>query len=115
MNQSWALALLVACFGSACASPTLYYWGQYEEVLYRSYLKPGEWPPLAQIQILEKDEQKASAQGRALPPGFYAHLGFLYFETGQFDQARRSFEREKQRFPGSAPLMDRFLRKLKSS
>jgi hypothetical protein len=48
-------------------------------------------------------------------PGFHAHLGYLYFQTGKLDQARQEFETEKAEFPESAVFMDRLLSNLKKS
>jgi hypothetical protein len=98
-------ALLLA----GCATPTLYYWGQYEDMLYASYAAPGELPPERQLELMEEDRQKAGAVNKPLPPGFYAHLGYVYFQMGKTDEARQAFEIEKERFPESAVLMDRLL------
>ena len=47
-----------------------------------------------------------------MPPGWHAHLGYLYFELGKSDQARQEFETEKANFPESAVFMDRLLANL---
>ena len=105
-----ALALL-----SGCASPTLYSWGHYEAVVYATYAKPGAVPPERQIELLEQDYQKARSENKAVPPGFHAHLGYLYYQIGKLDEARRSFETEKAAFPESAVFMDRLLSNLRKN
>lgn len=99
---------------SACASPTpsLYQWGSYEQQVYALYNDPGKVPLEQQIAKLEEDYQKARATSKAMPPGFHAHMGFLYFRVGKLDQARQSFATEKSLFPESAVYMDRILAKL---
>jgi hypothetical protein len=69
-------------------------------------------PPERQIELLERDYQQARAANRPVPPGFHAHLGYLYYSIGRADQARQEFETEKANFPESAVLMDRLLARL---
>ena len=42
-----------------------------------------------------------------------AHMGYLYFQTGQTDLAAKAFEDEKTRFPESTAYMDFALGKLR--
>ncbi len=97
---------------SGCASPSLYYWGSYENQIYKMYNEPGEMPPERQVELMEADIERARSKDKPLPPGFEAHLGFLYFQLGKFDLAKQSFEAEKAAFPESSVLMDRFIKKL---
>ncbi len=96
---------------SACASKPLYYWGNYESVLYRSMTDAGRESPSRQIERLREDVAVAAKRGLALPPGFRAHLGYLYSEVGNGELARAEFLAEKQSFPEASALMDRFLAK----
>jgi hypothetical protein len=107
---------LLAALGllTGCAAPkTLYSWGHYEELIYASYAAPGKVSPEMQVARLEEDYQKARAANQHVPPGFHAHLGYLYFQLGKNDQARQEFEAEKANFPESAVLMNRLLANLK--
>jgi hypothetical protein len=103
-----ALALAAGC----AASPSLYYWGHYEDLVYASYAEPGKVDPAQQIRIMEADAESARAQNRSVPPGFHAHLGVLYFDLGKPERARQEFLAEKGLFPESAVLMDRLLARL---
>lgn len=94
------------------SSKSLYYWGHYEQNVYDMYVVPDQATAEVQVEEMEADIEQARAAGRPLPPGFQAHLGFLYFQLGNFDMARRSFESEKVTFPESTVLMDRFIDKL---
>lgn len=113
MSLSKSVGLLMCVVGvsllAGCRSPDIYYWGNYENVIYGMYAHPDKVPPDAQIQILEADEHKAVSANKPLPPGFHAHLGYAYFETGKLDLARHEFEMEKQAFPESAVFVDRIL------
>lgn len=104
------IALLLA--GCVQAPKTLYHWNGYQGQLYE-YFKSGEGTdPQAQLTALQSQEQKAQTEGAALPPGFRAHVGLLYLQLGNLDQARIRFEEEKNVFPESTPYMDFLLRKM---
>jgi hypothetical protein len=111
-----AFALFIPFLLSSCAPrQTLYSWGHYENTLYTSYAKPGAFPPETQIEQLEKDYQVARSKQKPVPPGWHAHLGYLYYQTGKLDQAKQEFETEKATFPESAILMDRLLARIHKS
>lgn len=103
------LALALTLWG--CNS-TQYHWGNYETVVYLSYYAPDKATAEKQIEILEEDIQKARSADKPLPPGFLAHLGMLYAQTGRNTDALNAFEAEKRAFPESAKLMDQFIQKL---
>ena len=107
----WLIALVALLAG--CAKPTLYSWGQYEELIYVTYTAPGKAAPEMQIEKLEQDYQKARAANKRVPPGWHAYLGYLYFQIGKVDAAQREFETEKAEFPESAVFVDRLLTNLK--
>jgi hypothetical protein len=107
----WLPVLIVLLIG--CATPTLYSWGHYEELIYISYAAPGKVPPQMQVEKLEEDYQKARAENKRMPPGFHAHLGYLYFQLGKLDQAQQELETERADFPESAVFIDRLLANLK--
>lgn len=112
MSRAVRLVALIALL-TGCAKPTLYYWGQYEELIYVTYTAPGKAATEMQIEKLEQDYQKARAANKRVPPGFHAYLGYLYFQLGKVDAARQELETEKAEFPESAVFVDRLLTNLK--
>ena len=107
-----ALLATVLVLGGCATQPepnTLYAWGSYEKLIYASYAAPGTIPPEQQVEKLEQDYQQARAAGTRLPPGWHAHLGYLYYELGKGDQAQQEFRTEKAEFPESAVFVDRLL------
>jgi hypothetical protein len=113
-SKSLILLLLLATALTACArKPLLYEWGSYNQQIYEMYHDPGKVPPEKQLQDLEEDYQEARAADRPVPPGFHAHVGYLYFQLGKIDQALQSFETEKALFPESTVYMDRLIARLK--
>jgi hypothetical protein len=108
----WLVASTAALAG--CATPrTLYTWGSYEELIYASYAAPGKVPSESQVEILEKDYQQGRAANKRMPPGWHAHLGYLYYQLGKPDQARQELLTEKADFPESAVFVNRLLTNLK--
>lgn len=104
-----ALAVLAGC--AAKGPDPLYMWETFPRHQYSTLLKERA-DPTEQIRILEAHAEKAKAANSALPPGFRAHLGMLYGESGHAQRARELWQAEVVAFPESAPFMDRLLKKL---
>ena len=101
------LGLCVSVVG--CGSPDMYSWGRYEKLVYGMYRAPGKVTPSVQVEHMLKDLEKARSKSKTVPPGFHAHLGYLYNELGQLELARAQFEAEKNLYPESAKFMDRLI------
>jgi hypothetical protein len=112
--SSRALVLIALAALSGCAAPkTLYSWGSYEELIYSSYAQPGSVPPEKQIELLERDYQQARTVNKRVPPGWHAHLGYLYYQAGKLDESVRELQTEKTEYPESAVFVDTLLANLK--
>ncbi len=108
------LLLIMILLAAGCApKPLLYEWGSYEDQVYAMYSDTGKVPIEEQLQELEHDYQTARSTNRPVPPGYHAHVGYLYFQTGKLDQALQSFQTEKALFPESAVYMDRLIARMK--
>ena len=94
---------------TSCTPPMIYSWGPYEEQIYLMYARPDETDTAKQIELLENH---LSSTERIAPPGFHAQLGYLYFVSGMFEEARREFHKEKSAYPESATFMNRLLAKI---
>lgn len=106
-NKILLLPLAAAALMTGCQSNEVYYWGHYENLVYTTYAKPDKATAESQVLVMQADEQKAASANKPLPPGFHAHLGYLYYQTGKSDLALEEFQKEKAQFPESAVLMDR--------
>ncbi|MSQ64903.1 MAG: DUF4810 domain-containing protein [Limnohabitans sp.] len=105
------LLLLAGCAGK---DHSLYHWGGYQEQIYEGFqIESSNTSPDKQLQKLEEEQQKAASKGKPLPPGYQAHMGYLYFQTGQLNKAAVAFDAEKKQFPESAVYMDLVLDKVK--
>ncbi len=108
-------ALLILLAGCNDRPPTRYAWGSYEELIYVSYAAPGKVPTETQIERLEDDQRNATAKDKPMPPGWHAHLGYLYAQTGRIDLAQQQLIAEKTAFPESTVFVDRLLTNLKQT
>ncbi|HLP75509.1 MAG TPA: DUF4810 domain-containing protein [Candidatus Paceibacterota bacterium] len=97
---------------TGCGTPTIYSWGRYEDMVYKTYSEPGKLSPDDQILKMNEDLEKAKSRNKPVHPGFYAHLGYLYAQTGKLDQARQALEAEKAQFPESTVFVDHLLANL---
>ena len=109
LTVSVAVVLLTGCANQG-AKP-LYLWDSFPKQQYSALLREGSSPE-EQIRVLEAQSEKARAANAALPPGFRAHLGMLYLNAGNPDQARTLWLAEKNAFPEAAPYMDQLLKRL---
>lgn len=105
------LAGLSALLLSACVTrpQPLYHWGNFQDQQY-AYFK-GDKGPEEGILALEKLREEAKAQGRRVPPGFQAHLGLLYGQTGRTDLFEQNLQAEQLQFPESSAYVNFLLKK----
>ncbi len=107
-----AVALLTGCANTAREAP-LYGWRSYEKNL-DAYFRADKSSPDEQLKAMQDDQQLIQAEGKALPPGYQAHMGLLYGRKGDLESFRNHVEAEKQQFPESAGFMDFLLRNFKT-
>jgi hypothetical protein len=106
------VAALLALTGCQSGPRPLYDWGPYQAQVYEGFKGTGNGPE-AQLQELERHLEEASSRQRQVPPGYLAHMGYLYLQTGRNDMAAAYWEREKTTFPESKVFMDFLLNNLK--
>lgn len=103
-----AVVLLTGC----AEKQALYRWGVYEALLYDLYAKPGRADPGTQVVKLSEDVTRTQAEGKRVPPGVHAHLGYMYYLQGNTAEAQRQFATERARFPESSTFIDGILKRL---
>lgn len=100
---------------SACkTTDSIYYHGDYNKLVY-TYFKGNETSPEDQIATLQQIIQAAEMKGKPVVPGIHAHLGLLYFDTGNATQGQQHFEHEKALFPESAKYLEFLLNSRKGA
>ena len=90
-------------FNGCTTTTPLYNWGDYQNQVYARFSDNAN--PEQQIAQLEKTLQ-TNKHNKPAPPGFHAHLGLLYGETGQVDKMREQFIIEKNLYPEATTFMD---------
>ncbi|MGC7559239.1 DUF4810 domain-containing protein [Pasteurella sp. PK-2025] len=92
------------CVLTACHSPQgLYYWGNYNDVIYHYYEKPGEFDK--QEASLVKIIEKAKTLNKQVGPGIYGQLGLVQLKQGKAAEAQASFEQEQALYPESTAFI----------
>ncbi|VAW80892.1 hypothetical protein MNBD_GAMMA15-1268 [hydrothermal vent metagenome] len=118
MNRLPRIALLAAVtsvlFLSGCATqkPPIYRWGEYEQLVYEMYAKPGKADPGTQVAKLSEDIARTQSEGKRVPPGVHAHLGYMYYIQGNESSAMSEFALERELFPESTVFVDGMLSRL---
>lgn len=109
------LAALAAAALSGCQSTRpLYHYGAYQDHLY-AHFKNEDAAPALQIEALQKTIAQSAAKQLQVGPGLYAHLGYLYLETGQRDTGIAYLEKEKALYPESGRYIDFLLKNARAS
>lgn len=111
-----ALLALLVLTASGCATRSdHYYWGHYEPLIYAMYLRPGTADAPTQIDKLTADIEQANSLGKPVPPGVYAHLGFMYAIAGKMGNAEEAFNREKALYPEATVLIDGMMQRARAA
>lgn len=108
-------ALLLTALVSGCAAqhkPPLYRWGDYQTLIYQQYVQPGKAEPNIQVDKLSADIQKTQAEGKRVPPGEHAQLGYMEYQIGNANQAAAQFAIERKLYPESSVFMTTILKRL---
>jgi hypothetical protein len=99
--------LAFLCTAGCVPRPSMYYWGDYSETLYRAKKTPGDDTLLAHRQSLENIVEQSKTLNLRVPPGVYAELGYIYFRQNNDGLASRYFQMEENLYPESKILMTR--------
>lgn len=108
-----ALALAAGLSGCAEPPPQIYRWGIYEELIYDMYAKPGTADPDTQVVRLAEDISRTESEGKRVPPGVHAHLGYMYYLSGNAEAALDEFATERALFPESTIFVDGIFERLR--
>ena len=103
-------ALLFALVG--CGPPSLYVWGEYQDLLYASYIEPGSVDVQDEIGRISDQIERTQQGGKLVPPGVRAHLAFLLYQTGDREGSASMFLAEKEAFPESTVFVDGMIQRM---
>jgi len=114
MKTASCIAIGALLLASCESTGTIYHWGTYETSVRHVLLEPDRTDVSQEIRALSSEVERDRIEGRRAAPGVHAHLGYLYFITGNPDSAKTEFETEKSLYPESAVFIDGVLRRMKS-
>ncbi len=110
----WLVAALSVAVLSGCQSTKpLYHYGSYQSNVYEHF-KNEDSTVTEQIEALEKTIRETNRNKLQVGPGIYAHLGFLYLQSGQRDTGLGYLQKEKQLYPESTQFIDFLLKNAKA-
>jgi hypothetical protein len=108
-----AAALSVAALSGCQSTKPLYHYGSYQTNVYEHF-KNEDSSVTEQIEALEKTISETNRNKLQVGPGIYAHLGFLYLQSGQRDTGLGYLQKEKQTYPESSQFIDFLLKNAKA-
>lgn len=106
MKKMCLSVLLASALLSGCASNTIYYWGNYENTLYRYTKQPGAETFERHKRELERIIANGQNGERPVPPGIYFELGMMEAKSNNVERAVSLFRKEKQAYPESTQFVD---------
>ena len=110
INLKLLAVLAITLLAQGCATKAnLYYWGDYQDIVYDIYLNPGEADSVTQIYKLNQTIEQAENKGMKVPPGVFAHLGMVHAQSGNPGLAKASLLQEKALYPESSVFIDGLL------
>jgi len=106
-------ALAVVVLSGCQSTKPLYHYGSYQSNVY-DHFKNEDTTVLKEIDDLKKTLAKAPKSTPNIAPGIYAHLGYLYIQSGQVDTGLNYLAKEKALYPESAKYIDFLLKNAKA-
>jgi hypothetical protein len=108
-----ALCVVLLAGGGCGGSTSRYDWGSYQPSVARLYSDQSPGALADDRQRLVAEVRKTESRGKLkVPPGKYAHIGYLCYLSGDRDAARTYFEAEGRSYPESAKLMNDMIGRL---
>ncbi len=107
------VAIAIATLTGCETTKPLYHYGSYQTNVYEHF-KNEDSSVTEQIEALEKTIRETNRNKLQIGPGIYAHLGFLYLQSGQRDTGLAYLQKEKQLYPESTHFIDFLLKNAKA-
>lgn len=97
--------------GCSTTNSSLYHYNDYAEKYY-ALKKEGDPASLLEWQkTMESIVVTSKNNGKQVPPGIYANLGYIKLRTNDLGSAVALFKSEKEAYPQATVFMDRLIQK----
>ncbi len=106
-------AICVAALTGCQSTKPLYHYGSYQANVYEHF-KNEDSAVTQEIEALEQTISETSRNKLQVGPGIYAHLGYLYLQSGQRDTGISYLQKEQQLYPESAKFIEFLLKNVKA-
>lgn len=107
-----SLSVLTLVLPACVTQKGLYAWPDYEASVHAVCTDFQDSDLPKHLEEFAKQVQRIEAEGKRVPPGVHAHLGYLHAQAGDMASARREFEEERRLFPESATFVTRLLERM---
>lgn len=108
MTACSLLLLLAACSNQKTGNRDLYYWGNYQDVVYNYYEEQGNWGEQeSQLRQIIEDAKKVQ---KNVAPGVWGQLSLVLAKQGKQSEAQEALRQEQALFPEARQFAD-FLQK----
>ncbi len=92
-----------------CVPPTLYNWGNYSSTLYSYKKDPNDKNLTEHKKSLDEIVTVSARNGKNVPPGVFAELGFYLIKEGKQSEGEVYFAKEVKLYPESKIFIDKLL------
>lgn len=108
----FALAAFTLSLSACVTQKGLYSWPDYEDSVHAVCTDFQDSDLPIHLEKFAKQVHALEQDGKRVPPGVHAHLGYLYSMAGDMASARRELEEERRLFPESAVFITRLLERM---
>ena len=105
MKHRWLLLAPMCWLLTACASQTIYYWGDYSNTLHQYNKSPSEQSLERHRRELERLIDQAERREKQVPPGLFFELAMLEVKRGNSQRAKALMQQEMDTYPESSRMV----------
>lgn len=113
MKNKFLKLFCLCLFGylSGCMPIQKYSWNAYDETVYDYYKNPNE--RATYVEALQEIIKLSEESGK-IPPGIYAEYGYVNYETGNYKEAIKYFQKEHDTWAESRFFMNKMIQNAKN-
>lgn len=111
MKNYFLLLVFLSLAFSGCTQG-IYNWNGYDDAMYQYYKAPeGKEKFIEKLATIIALGEGTNTNN--VPPGIYAEYGYMQYESGNYKEAIKNFQKEHDRWPESRIFMSKMIRNSK--